>query len=130
MAGGRPTDYKPEYCETVQALGSKGYSLTEIASALDVVKQTIYSWQEAFPEFMDAMEKARLKSQAWWEKIGREHIVEHKDDDKINASLYSRSMGARFPDDWREKTDIKHEGGMSINVVSMIPSAPNSEPST
>ena len=122
-AGGRPSTYKPEYCETIQALGAKGYSLVEMAAELNVVKQTLFNWCSEHPEFLAAMGCARIKSQAWWEKLGREHVIEGKDDDKINASLYSRSMSARFPDDWRENSSVevsgKDGGAIKTEDVSM-----------
>lgn len=117
MAGGRPTDYKPEYCETIQALGEKGYSLVELAAALNTTKNTMMAWSEVNQEFLDALNKARTKSQAWWERAGREHVIENKEDDKINAALYSRSMAARFPDDWREKSDVKHSGSITFESI-------------
>ncbi len=122
-AGGRPTDYRQEYCETIQALGTKGYSLVEMAAELGCTKQTMFNWRDEHPEFLAALEKARTKSQAYWESLGRTHIVEDKDGPKINASLYSRSMAARFPDDWRDNSSVevtgKNGGAIETKEISL-----------
>jgi hypothetical protein len=73
------------------------------------------SWPDAHPEFLEALEFARAKSQAWWESQGRKNLTA----DRFQASLYSRSMAARFPNDWREKSETTHKGG-----VALIPMQP------
>jgi len=47
------------------------------------------------------MEIAMHHSQLWWEDAGQNGMM----DKSIDASIYSRSMAARFPADWREKSD-------------------------
>ena len=107
---GRPTIYDPAYCERVIALGKLGHSVAEMCAELDISKQAIYEWEKKFPEFGDAFSRARLYSQAWWERKGRDYIVESPMGERINAGLYSRSMAARFPDDWREKSAVEMSG--------------------
>lgn len=97
---GRPTLYDPAYCERVIELGNAGYSVVEMAAEIGVSRNTLETtWTAAHPAFLEAMGEARDRSQAWWEKQGRENLTA----DKFQASLYSRSMAARFPKDWREK---------------------------
>jgi hypothetical protein len=97
----RPSKYDPAYCEQVIELGKQGMSIVEIACALGVHRETIEkNWPEKHPEFSEAFARARDESQAWWEKAGREGLTA----DKFNAQVWSRSMAARFPHDWREKT--------------------------
>lgn len=99
MPAGRPTKYDPSYCDRVVEFGEEGMSVVEMASELGVSRNTLETtWTLAHPEFLEAMGIARDRSQAWWEKQGRIHLTA----DKFQASLYSRSMAARFPRDWRE----------------------------
>lgn len=63
-----------------------------------VCRQTIENWCAAHPEFLDAITRAELASQVWWERAGREGMVA----DKFNASVWAKSISARFPHDWRE----------------------------
>lgn len=100
MTMGRPTDYDPAYCDWVVQLGAMGKSRAEIAYELGVVRETLTNWSKAHPEFLGAMTRAKLAEQVWWERKGRDNLESRE----FQASMWSRSMSARFPDDWRENT--------------------------
>lgn len=97
--GGRPTDYRAEACETVLALGREGASRAEWCAELDISFNTLYNWEEQYPEFLRATTRARQLAQAWWEKQGRRGIWSRE----FNASAYRLQVMNRFPDDWRDK---------------------------
>ena len=97
---GRPSLYRPEYGDKVIELGEQGLSVVEMAAEIGVARNTLETeWPDKHPEFSQAFARARDLSQAWWERQGRENLLA----DKFQAQLYSRSMSARFPKDWREK---------------------------
>jgi hypothetical protein len=99
MGAGRPSLYDPAYCDEVLRLGAEGCSVVEMAAEIGVARNTLETlWPEAHPEFMEALGAARLRSQAWWESQGRKNLATQG----FQSSLYSRSMAARFPHDWRE----------------------------
>lgn len=102
---GRPTDYDPAFCDKVLDWGREGKSKAWIAAELGVVRQTLENWAAAHEEFLDALARAQLLAQQWWEDQGQKGMTA----DRFNASIWSRSMAARFPEDWREKT--AHVGG-------------------
>lgn len=113
MAGGRPSEYRDEYCEKVLELGRQGFSVVEMAAEIGVSRPTLEAnWPEAHPEFLEAFTHARELSQAWWERQGRENLTA----DKFQAQLYSRSMAARFPHDWRESKQVEHKGGVTVTT--------------
>jgi len=109
----RPTDYRPEFCERVIEYGKQGKSKTWMAAEFDVTKQTLLNWERAHPEFLDAMTRALQFSQMWWEDKGQEALEKPV----FQASMWSRSMAARFPDDWREKQDIDLNGKIQVTEV-------------
>lgn len=109
MPGGRPTDYKEEYCNSVIEFGKQGFSRVQMAAEFEVAKATIQNWEKEYPEFLAAMTRAMTLSQAWWEKKGQDCLVMPAGV-SFQASAWSRSMAARFPDDWREKTATEHSG--------------------
>ena len=115
---GRPTEYLPEYCERVIELGKLGKSLTQMACELDVHRDTLYEWARAHPAFSDALTRARQWSQTWWEDKGQAGL----DTSGFNASLWSRSMAARFPDDYteRKQTELTGRGGGPVEQVHRI----------
>lgn len=112
-AVGAPTKYRPEYCARVIELGKQGKSYTQIASALDVAKMTIYTWMAENKEFMDAMTRAREEAQVWFENVGQEGLFA----DKFQASLWAKQVSCRFPDDYRDKQDHTVSGGVNISIV-------------
>jgi len=95
---GRPSDYDPSYCDLVLALGEAGKSKAYMAAKIGVSRQTLENWSAAHPEFLDAITRAALLSQAWWEDAGQAGMLAAG----FSASAWSRSMAARFPDDWRD----------------------------
>ena len=121
---GRPSKYKPEYCERVIELGKLGKSIEQIACELDVGTKTLYNWQDENPEFLHALGLAKEFEQNWWETIAQTHMIEEQGAAKLNASIWSRSMAARFPKKYREST--KHEltgadgGPIEFNKIERI----------
>lgn len=98
MAGGRPTKYDPAFCDRVIELGDTGASIAEMAYECGVCRNTLKAWMDEHEEFLTAITRATLASQVWWERAGRVGMIENN----ISAPIWSRSMAARFPDDWRE----------------------------
>lgn len=102
----RPTDYRPEYCDQVIAWGQEGKSVTWMAAQLDVSRECIYEWARVHTEFSDALTRARAKAQQWWEDAGQNALMVPG----FNSSVWSKSMAARFPEDWRENKGVELTG--------------------
>lgn len=113
---GRPSGYNPAYCERVIELGREGKSKVQMAADFDVSKQTLLNWADAHPEFFDALTRAATLAQAWWENAGQVGLVA----DKFNGNVWSRSMAARFPEDWREKTEQNVNHGAQDSLADLM----------
>ena len=113
---GRPTLYDPLFCEQVIELGKLGKSVEQIASNLGVGTRTLFTWKDTHEEFRHALEDAKAAEQTWWEDQAQAYMLEHKDAAKLNASIWSRSMAARFPKKYREsvKQEITGENGAPL----------------
>ncbi len=59
--GGRPTDYKPEYCQMLVTHMGQGFSFESFAADVDTTRSTLYYWEKNFPEFSDAKKRGREK---------------------------------------------------------------------
>lgn len=117
----RPSTYDPSFCDQVIELGKLGLSVVEMAAQIGVSRNTLETnWPEQHPEFLEALTHARECSQAWWESMGRVNLVMAPQSGNFQASVWSRSMAARFPNDWREKTESKSSVDVTGGVV-MIP---------
>jgi transposase len=126
MPAGRPPDYKPEYCEKIVELGRQGLSIVEMAAEIGVAHRCTIEkdWPEQYPEFSEAFTRAKLLSQAWWEKTGRVGMIEEPGGVKLNQGIWSRSMAARFPHDWRENSKVENthsapDGGAIQHAVTV-----------
>jgi transposase len=102
---GRPTLYKPEYCDRAVELGAKGYSQAMIIADIGAgSRETIDNWKKRHPDFLGAMTRARDLARAWWERIG----LENAGNRDFNSNLYRVIMMARFGQDgYREKQVIE-----------------------
>jgi transposase len=103
---GRPTKYKPEYCEKVIKWGKEGKSRTWIAAALDTSRETLDNWAKANPDFFDALSRAKAHEQRWWEDAGQAGMTS----DKFNGGVWSKNMAARFPAEWRDNSKVEVAG--------------------
>lgn len=104
MPAGRPSTYKPEYCDTVIEVGSTGGWLSEMAEACDVHRNTMDVWAKAHPEFLEALTRAKQKAQAWFERKGREGL----EAERFNANLWQKQMAARHRDEYTERRENMH----------------------
>ena len=121
MPAGQPTLYRPEYCERVIELGKLGMSVVEMAADMGVARNTLETnWPANNPEFLQAFTQAKQLSQAWWESMGRVNLIMPPSSGTFQASVWSRSMAARFPADWREKSDlgISNPDGSPLTMIT------------
>jgi hypothetical protein len=104
---GRPTTYKPEYCQRALDLGNQGYSLAMIIADIGAgSRQTIGNWKKAHPEFLDAITRAHELALAYWERLG----LANTGNRDFNSNLYRIIMAARFAaDGYREKQVIEQQ---------------------
>ena len=103
---GQPTNYRPHLCEEVIELGKLGKSKAQIAAALNCSRMSIDRFCADHQEFCDAMAHARDLAMSWWEDQAQTGMWQSSNGDKLNPQLWSRSMAARFPDDYREKSAV------------------------
>ena len=111
---GRPTDYRPEFCEQVIELGRQGKSHAQIAAGLGCSRRVLYLWQAEHPEFMHAIMEARDLAQAWFEDIGQINMLTPTQG--FSASLWAKQVSCRFADDYTDKQKQEVTGATSLEV--------------
>ena len=111
---GRPTEYKPEYCEMVIDMMANGYSLTAFAGTIRVARDTVYGWLSQHRDFSDAVARARSARTAALEK-------------KLLAARYGAQCSAAIfalknaqPDEWR---DLKHTETTHLHAIAQLSDA-------
>lgn len=112
MVTGRPTDYKPEYCQMVIDHMAEGFSFEAFAGLIGVCKQTIYNWLEQHPDFVDAKKKGFEASRMFWEKIG----INQAKTGEGSATAFIFNMKNRFKEDWNDRVINQHEGAAALSI--------------
>lgn len=118
---GRPSKYDPALCKKIEPLGKIGKSRWAIAAALGITPSNLMNWEKAHDEFREALEIARQDALAYWESLAEAHLIETPGAPKLNTGLWSRSMAARFPEQYRENSKVevtgKDGGAIEVDVV-------------
>lgn len=114
---GRPSKYEEAFCDAVIGFGQDGMSKAEIASSLDVSRQTLDNWGSEHPEFLDALRRAHEHSLAWWEKQARTNLATQG----FQSGLWKQAVSGRFPSEpYRERSEISGPGGGPMQFTKMI----------
>ena len=114
---GRPSKYKPEYCEAIVAHMAEGASATSFAASIGVARATITEWANEHPEFSVAVMRGKTVCAAWWEKIARINAATGSG----NATLTVFGLKNMAPDDWHDKQEVEHSGGVAVTRVELVP---------
>lgn len=93
----RPSKYKREYAKLLFNHMRKGLSFESFAATVGVNRDTLYNWEELFPEFSDAKKMGADAGQLFWEQLGISLCTGRKTG---NASVYIFTMKNRFG--WRD----------------------------
>jgi hypothetical protein len=85
-----------------------------MAAHFDVAKQTIDQWAKDYPDFSDALTRARTHSQSWWENEAQGGL-KNRD---FNAGIWDKSVKSMFREDYMERTstEITGKDGEAIEV--------------
>ncbi len=120
---GRPSKYKPEYCEQLIEHMEQGYSFDSFAGIVEVNIDTLYEWTKVHEEFSEAKKVAFSKCQVFWEKIGIDNILNKSETESfgknefttkstsLNASAWIFNMKNRFK--WKDKQPDEND---QINI--------------
>ena len=100
-------------------LGADGKSPAQIAAELGVAQQTLENWGTNHKEFLEALMISRTKCKAWWENVGQNALFA----DKFQQNVWTKSMQARFREDYTERLAHTDAQGGPAKVVLMVMTA-------
>lgn len=127
---GRPSKYKPSFCEKARQLCERGATDAEVADSLGINAATLYRWKGEHSEFCEALKAGkavaddRVEMSLYHKAIGytfdsekvfqfqgvivRTDTKEHVPPDTTAAIFWLKN---RRPDQWREKSEVnvRHE---------------------
>ena len=67
-AGGRPTLYRREMCDRLVEAMADGLTAEAAAARIGISARSLFYWQQQHPEFLQAIQEGRQRSQLWWEE--------------------------------------------------------------
>jgi len=118
---GRPTKYNPALCDKIADMGKEGLSRHQIGSRLGLHPTNISDWEAVHEEFRNALKEAKQHALDYWETLAQNHMIENPGGPRINTGLWSRSMAARFPNEYRENNKVevvgKNDGAIQVDVI-------------
>ncbi len=113
--GGRPTIMTPTVVKKLEDAFKLGCSDLEACFAANISKQTLYNYQEKYPEFIDR--KASLKENPTF--IARKSVVQGLQNDPHLALKY---LERKKKKEFGLKTDVDLNGNIDTNLnVSFVP---------
>lgn len=114
---GRPSKYKPEFCERILEMAAEGMSFAEYAAEFGVDRASMYRWSEEHEDFRTALTRAKILEQSWFEREARLNMRNKE----FNANLWYRCAASRFRDDYTERkmTEVSGPGGGAIKTETV-----------
>jgi len=112
---GRPTDYKPEYCQMLIDHMGEGYSFESFGGVISVSERVLYDWEKAHPEFLHSKEIGIQKSMVWWEQIGRSGMI--NEIPFFNDRIWRLNMINRFRSKWSDGTKNENNDKLKTEIV-------------
>ena len=99
-------------CDTVIELGKTGASQKIMYSTLGISKTTGDRWKKEKPEFAEAMDRAVVESQAWWER----EALANLNNRTYNTRLFEVVTRAQVPADYKERMEIKQDIKQEVQI--------------
>jgi transposase len=103
MPGGRPTDFKEEYCDMLIEHMSNGYSLKSFGGLIGVCEKTLHNWKKDYPQFLQSLNIATGKNAMFWEDLGIRGV--RGQIEGFSASTWIFNMKNRHG--WTDKTETE-----------------------
>lgn len=104
---GRPTLYRPEYCDELVAFCRQGFSITGFAGEIGVCRETISEWASVHPEFSVAVKRAKAAATRSYE--GDALRVRSKGGGPGTATLIIFGLKNMAPDDYSDRPQERGE---------------------
>jgi hypothetical protein len=110
---GRPSKFKPEYCDLLIEHMKKGFGINTFGPVVDVNRDTVYEWVNVHQDFSDAYKKGMDHYEGFWERLGMAGAMGKVPG--FNAAAWIFNVKNRFK--WTDRQETTHEVGESIKVI-------------
>lgn len=94
--------YKKEFVDQLPMKMQNGEAVEEVCADWDISKETFFQWVKHKPEFAEAYSRARMKSVAWWIRLGKDGAIGNK---QVNPAIWIFNMRNRAG--WTDKVETE-----------------------
>src|SRR6476660_1459006 len=109
---GRPTLYRPEYCQRAIEYMGQGFSLTALAGHLGMSKDAIYDWINLYPDFRHAVNMGRAARVAALET----KLLSTSQGVGVTAAIFA--LKNADPDEWQDRYYSETKVSVSVEQMS------------
>jgi hypothetical protein len=109
---GRPSEYRPEYCQAIIDAMAEGISLTAFAGVIGVSKDTVYEWIKRHSDFSDAWSRAKPKRVLHLER----KLLRARKGAETTAAIFA--LRNADPTEWRDVKSVQHDHRHSIDMLT------------
>jgi hypothetical protein len=109
---GRPSLYRPEYCQRAIDYMGQGFSLTALAGHLGMSKDAIYDWINLYPDFRHAVNMGRAARVAALEA----KLLATSQGVGVTAAIFA--LKNADPDEWQDRYHTETRVNVSIRQMS------------
>ena len=99
-------------CQKIVEEMAQGLSKEAAAASVGVTRQTMHTWTEHHPEFLDAIKLGEELCLEFWERLGVRGAAGLVDGFNATAWIFNMKNRAH----WRDKHEVTGEGGGAINI--------------
>jgi transposase len=114
---GRPTLYKPEFCDQLIEQMAEGLSFMAAMARIGVSRQTGYSWVKQHEEFLEAFELGKGKRLLFLER----RLLSARSHGVVTSTIFA--LKNADPTEWRDRHDREHKSGDGNPIQIVISSA-------
>ena len=121
----RRSPYKEEFDDMLIKHMAEGESFEAFAAVINVSRTTLYNWVEHIPSFSHAKQIGTPKALRHWERAGMWGTFGKVKN--FNANSWKYSMANRFPSEYKDKSELRHEVSgpdgkpLEANVTTNLP---------
>lgn len=108
---GRPTLYKPEFCQMLIDHMAQGKSMKSFGPKIGVIEDTLYRWVKEIPQFSESYKIALSHNYSYWEDVG---INQAEGKISGSAAAYIFNMKNRFG--WTDKQESHNTTTINITI--------------
>jgi hypothetical protein len=104
--------FNEDLAKVILELGQQGASQKAMYAAIGISKDTAAKLKKEDPLFAETMSLATTYGQAFWENM----MLANIDNKTFNSRVAEISLRGQYPDDYRERMDIKQDIKQEVKI--------------